>query len=153
MAGLEWEDDIINGVQPQNLSAAAADAGISYCKTSQERAVVFNGLLRGFCWDGAPSLAQVIAVATWSRNLAFLSAYAFGTIATMAVTATLIGEGTRKAGQFFQRPDIPQKLSLGSSVLAIAIGVMCYLVRFGRGINSEMLSDKINTFHHSVVYH
>jgi len=117
----EWEDDIITGAQPQNLSAAAADAGI---KTSQKRAVVFNGLLHGFSWDGAPSLAPAIAVATWSGNLAFLSAYAFGTMATMALATTLIGEGTRKAGQFFQRPDIPQKLSLGSSVLAIAIGAI-----------------------------
>jgi hypothetical protein len=36
----------------------------------------------------------------------------------------VIGEGTRKAGQIFQRPDIPQKLSYFSSILAIAIGVV-----------------------------
>jgi hypothetical protein len=116
----EWEEEIDN-VQPQSLSAAAADAGV---KTAQKRAVIFNGLLHGFSWDGAPSLAPAIAVATWSGNLAFLSAYAVGTMGAMAVTTTLIGEGTRRAGQIFQRPDLPQKLSLASSILAIAIGVI-----------------------------
>ncbi|CAB9509409.1 high-affinity nickel-transport family protein [Seminavis robusta] len=114
----EWEDEI-DGVQPQSLSAAAADAGV---KTAQKRAVIFNGLLHGFSWDGAPSLAPAIAVATWSGNLTFLSAYAVGTMGAMAIVTTLIGEGTRRAGQVFQRPDIPQKLSLFSSMLAIAIG-------------------------------
>lgn len=116
----EWEEEI-DGVQPQSLSAAAADAGV---KTAQKRAVIFNGLLHGFSWDGAPSLAPAIAVATWSGNLAFLSAYAVGTMSAMALTTTLIGEGTRRAGQIFQRPDLPQKLSLFSSILAIAIGVV-----------------------------
>lgn len=116
----EWEDEI-ETVQPQSLSAAAADAGI---KTSQKRAVILNGLLHGFSWDGAPSLAPAVAVATWAGNLAFLSSYAIGTMITMAVTTTLIGEGTRKAGQFFQRPDIPQKLSLVSSILAMGIGAV-----------------------------
>ena len=116
----EWEDEMMEGgVQPQSLSAAAADAGV---KTAQKRAVIFNGLLHGFSWDGAPSLAPAIAVATWSGNLAFLSAYAVGTMAAMAIVTTLIGEGTRRAGQIFHRPDIPQKLSLFSSMLAIAIG-------------------------------
>jgi hypothetical protein len=114
----EWEDEI-DGVQPQSLSAAAADAGI---KTAQKRAVIFNGLLHGFSWDGAPSLAPAIAVATWSGNLAFLSAYAVGTMATMAMVTTLVGEGTRRAGQIFQRPDLPQKLSLFSSGIAIVVG-------------------------------
>jgi hypothetical protein len=103
-----------------SLSAAAADAGI---KNAEKRAVIFNGLLHGFSWDGAPSLAPAIAVATWGGNLAFLTAYAVGTMSAMAVTTTLIGEGTRRAGQVFQRPDLPQKLSLFSSILAIAIGV------------------------------
>lgn len=115
----EWEEEI-GGVQPQSLSAAAADAGI---KNAEKRAVIFNGLLHGFSWDGAPSLAPAIAVATWSGNLAFLTAYAVGTMSAMAVTTTLIGEGTRRAGQVFQRPDLPQKLSLFSSIVAIAIGV------------------------------
>ena len=122
----EWQDEIIttpagDNTTAKSLSAAAADTGI---KTAQKRAVIFNGLLHGFSWDGAPSLAPALAVATWSGNLAFLSAYAVGTMTAMAITTTLIGEGTRKAGQFFQRPDIPQKLSLFSSFLAIAIGVV-----------------------------
>lgn len=115
----EWEEDL-SGVTPQSLSAAAAD--LSGAKTATRGAVIFNGLLHGFSWDGAPSLAPSLAVATWSGNLAFLTAYAAGTIATMAIVTTLVGEGTRKAGQFFQRPDIPQKFSLFSSMLAILIG-------------------------------
>jgi len=117
----EWEDEMMDGGQPQSLSAAAADSGV---KSAQKRAVIFNGLLHGFSWDGAPSLAPAIAVATWSGNLAFLSAYAFGTMSAMAIVTTLIGEGTRRAGEVFQRPDIPQKLSFFSSILAIAIGAI-----------------------------
>lgn len=116
----EWKEEIPEGGQPQSLSAAAVDdAGI---KEAQKRAVIFNGLLHGFSWDGAPSLAPAIAVATWGGNLAFLSAYAVGTMTTMAIVTTLVGEGTRRAGQIFQRPDIPQKLSMASSILAIGIG-------------------------------
>ena len=107
----------------QSLSAAAA-APASNSSGGRGTAVVLNGLLHGFSWDGAPSLAPALAVATWGGNLAFLSAYAAGTVATMALATSLIGEGTRQAGQFFQRPDIPQKLSVASSILAMAIGVV-----------------------------
>ena len=116
----EWEDEMVTYGEPQSLSAAAAD--VSGVKTAQKRAVIFNGILHGFSWDGAPSLAPALAVATWAGNLAFLSAYAAGTMATMAITTTLIGEGTRRAGKVFNRPDIPQKLSLFSSILAMVIG-------------------------------
>jgi hypothetical protein len=64
------------------------------------------------------------AVATWRGNLAFLLAYAFGTIGVMTVATTVIGEGTRRAGEVFHRPDIPQKLSFFSSILAVAIGLL-----------------------------
>lgn len=120
----EWKEDLPEqgAAAPQSLSSAVAeDAGI---KTAQKRAVIFNGLLHGFSWDGAPSLAPAVAVATWGGSLAFLSAYAVGTMTAMAIATTLIGEGTRKAGQFFDRPDIPQKLSYFSSILAIAIGAI-----------------------------
>ena len=122
----EWKEEIVEsggGVQPQrSLSAAAAETGV--VKSAQKRAVIFNGVLHGFSWDGAPSLAPAIAVATWSGNLAFLSAYALGTMGAMAIVTTLIGEGTRRAGEVFDRPDIPQKLSFFSSLLAIAIGAV-----------------------------
>jgi hypothetical protein len=113
----EWKD------VPQSLSAAAnPDSGD--VPDAQKRAVIFNGILHGFSWDGAPSLAPALAVATWGGNLTFLSAYAAGTMGAMAITTSLIGEGTRRAGEIFERPDIPQKLSFYSSILAIAIGVI-----------------------------
>lgn len=108
----------------KSLSAAAAEPA----KDTQKRAVIFNGLLHGFSWDGAPSLAPALAVATWNSNLAFLVSYAIGTMTAMAVTTTLIGESTRRAGEIMNRPDIPQKLSFASSILAIAIGgIWCFL--------------------------
>eukprot|EP00538_Stauroneis_constricta_P000896 CAMPEP_0119562668 /NCGR_PEP_ID=MMETSP1352-20130426/21193_1 /TAXON_ID=265584 /ORGANISM="Stauroneis constricta, Strain CCMP1120" /LENGTH=309 /DNA_ID=CAMNT_0007611117 /DNA_START=34 /DNA_END=963 /DNA_ORIENTATION=+ len=117
----EWEEEA-SSATAKSLSAAANTE--TQVKSSTKRAVIFNGLLHGFSWDGAPSLAPALAVATWGGNLAFLSSYAAGTMATMAITTTLIGEGTRRAGEAFQRPDIPQKLSLFSSILAIAIGTI-----------------------------
>eukprot|EP00980_Cylindrotheca_fusiformis_P010608 scaffold2361_cov68-Cylindrotheca_fusiformis.AAC.1 len=119
----EWEDEISNQHNTQSLSAAASDVTGGVAQ-AQKRAVIFNGLLHGFSWDGAPSLAPALAVATWGGNLAFLSAYAAGTMTTMAITTTLIGEGTRRAGEIFNRPDFPQKLSYVSSLLAIAIGLV-----------------------------
>ena len=119
----EWKEEI--EISPQSLSAAAADTGV---KSAQKRAVIFNGILHGFSWDGAPSLAPALAVATWRGSLSFLLAYALGTMGAMTITTTLIGEGTRRAGEVFNRPDIPQKLSLVSSILAMGVGVFwCYL--------------------------
>lgn len=116
----EWGEEIETG-PVQSLSAAAAEVGV---KETQKRAVVFNGLLHGFSWDGAPSLAPALAVATWRGNISFLLAYAVGTMAAMTLTTSLIGEATRRAGEVFHRPDIPQKLSLFSSVIAILVGAI-----------------------------
>lgn len=95
---------------------------------AQKRAVIFNGILHGFSWDGAPSLAPAVAVATWRGSISFLLAYALGTMGAMSITTTLIGESTRRAGEILHRPDLPQKLSFFSSLLAMAVGVFwCYL--------------------------
>jgi len=120
MEAREWRDEM-SQLLPQNLSGATADPRM---KNAQRRAVLFNGLLLGFSWDGAPSLAPALAIATWRGNMAFLLAYAFGTMGAMAITTTLVGEGTSKAGQVFNRPDIPQKLSFVSSWIAVAVGVV-----------------------------
>jgi hypothetical protein len=106
-------------------SIVADEDGI---KKAQKRAVVFNGILHGFSWDGAPSLAPAVAVATWRGSLSFLLAYAIGTMGAMSITTLLIGESTRRAGEILHRPDLPQKLSLVSSVIAMGVGFFwCYL--------------------------
>lgn len=79
---------------------------------AQKRAVVFNGILHGFSWDGAPSLAPALAVATWKGSISFLLAYSLGTMGAMSITTTLIGESTRRAGQILHRPDLPDRKSV-----------------------------------------
>lgn len=118
----EWGEEM-ESLPAHSLSAAVSPSEANK-KSNGNRAVIFNGLLHGFSWDGAPSLAPALAVATWGGNLAFLSAYAAGTVATMAIATSFIGEGTRRAGEVFNRPDLPQKLSFFTSILAIAIGTI-----------------------------
>lgn len=127
----EWEEEM-GSLPAHSLSAAVTpNTNESGRINNGNRAVVFNGLLHGFSWDGAPSLAPALAVANWGGNLAFLSAYAAGTVAMMVLATSFIGEGTRRAGEIFNRPDLPQKLSFFSSILAIAIGgIWCGLAFF-----------------------
>jgi len=118
----EWAKEI-ESLPAHSLSAAVSPNEVE-SPNNRNRAVIFNGLLHGFSWDGAPSIAPALAVATWGGNIAFLSAYAAGTVATMVIATSFIGEGTRRAGNFFNRPDLPQKLSVITSFLAIAIGAI-----------------------------
>lgn len=120
----EWKEEM-ETVVPISLSAAAAEQGV---KSSQKSAVIFNGFLHGFSWDGAPSLAPALAVATWRGSISFLLAYGLGTTLAMTIATTFIGESTLRAGEILDRPDIPQKLSMISSVLAMGVGVAwCFL--------------------------
>ena len=129
----EWESpegnacDIVVGQEeqqdsssssPQSLSAAAAPV------SDAKRAVLFNGILHGFSWDGAPSLAPAVAIATWRGSLTFLLSYALGTMGAMALATTIIGEGTRRAAGKLDRPDLPRDLSVASSFLALVVGVV-----------------------------
>lgn len=42
----------------------------------------------------------------------------------MSATTTLIGEGSLRVGKALDKPDIPRKLSVVSSGVAIAIGII-----------------------------
>lgn len=108
---------------PQSLSAAATPAAYGDPNPAK-RAVLFNGILHGFSWDGAPSLAPAVAISTWRGSLTFLLSYALGTMAAMALATTVIGEGTRRAAGKLDRPDLPRDLSVGSSFLALVVGVV-----------------------------
>ena len=117
---------------PQSLSAAVtppySSAAMAVNPNPAKRAVLFNGILHGFSWDGAPSLAPAVAISTLRGSLTFLLSYAMGTMAAMALATTIIGEGTRRAAGKLDRPDLPRDLSLGSSFLALIVGVVwCFL--------------------------
>ena len=124
------DDDDDDVVQPRSLSSAAVviDALSDPRETTRlrtpKRAVLLNGLLHGFSWDGAPSLAPAVAISTFRGSLTFLLSYAAGTMAAMALATTIIGEGTRRAAGRLDRPNLPRDLSVCSSVLAMVVGVV-----------------------------
>ena len=88
------------------------------------RAIIFNGLLHGFSWDGTPSLAPALALPSVNAVLLFLIAYSAGTVLAMSAVTTIIGEGSLRVGEKLRRPDLPQKLSFISSGLAMMVGVI-----------------------------
>lgn len=45
-----------------------------------EKAIFLNGVLHGFSWDGAPSLAPALALSSWGSVIWFLLAYCSGTM-------------------------------------------------------------------------
>ena len=110
------------------LAANSCDAVLSEANSAvpnpAKREVLFNGVLHGFSWDGAPSLAPALAVATWRGSLAFLGAYAMGTTLAMTVATAAIGELTFKAGRALDRPDLPRVLSRVSSSIAVLVGLV-----------------------------
>ncbi|KAL7530851.1 hypothetical protein ACHAXR_003710 [Thalassiosira sp. AJA248-18] len=109
---------------PKSLSAAATPEASLNPINPAKRHILFNGILHGFSWDGAPSLAPAVAIATWRGSLTFLLSYALGTMAAMSLATTLIGEGTRRAAGKLERPDLPRDLSVASSFLALVVGVV-----------------------------
>mmetsp|Transcript_18261 Transcript_18261/g.18330 ORF Transcript_18261/g.18330 Transcript_18261/m.18330 type:complete len:303 (-) Transcript_18261:105-1013(-) len=87
-----------------------------------ELAIFANGLLHGFSWDGAPSLAPALAMTSLRSALSFFLSYCIGTITVMSLVAAGVGEGTVRLGKAVNSPSLPKKLSFVSSLLAIAIG-------------------------------
>ena len=104
------------------------DLQLGGVKTS--KAIFANGVLHGFSWDGAPSLAPALAMTSWHSALSFLLAYCVGTMIAMAVTAGLVGEGSVRLGKAINSPSLPKQLSFGSSCIAIIIGAYWLLLAF-----------------------
>ena len=130
MVGMTTEEKA-EEVDKTTTEVAIAGAGSSPLKTRPpggglraQRAVFLNGMLHGFSWDGAPSLAPALACTTWRGVLWFLVAYCSGTMLAMSATTAIIGEGTSRVSEALDAPDIPKKLSIVSSFIAIAIGAL-----------------------------
>ena len=91
---------------------------------TRKRAVLLNGILHGFSWDGAPSLAPAVAISTLRGSLTFLLSYTIGTMGAMALATSVIGEGTKRMSGKLDMPNLPIVLSLWSSALALFVGVI-----------------------------
>jgi len=92
-------------------------------RSGGKRAIVLNGILHGFSWDGTPSLAPALALPGLGAVLLFLFAYCGGTVLAMSAVTTIIGEGSLRVGEKLDRPDLPQKLAFFSSGIALAVGL------------------------------
>jgi cytochrome c biogenesis protein CcdA len=99
------------------------DMPVAAVRMKSAKALFANGLLHGFSWDGAPSLAPALAMSSWRSALAFLLSYCIGTMAAMSLTAGAFGEFSMRLGKAANNPDLPRNLSIGSSIVAIVIGV------------------------------
>jgi hypothetical protein len=71
-----------------------------------DRAVLLNGFLHGFSWDGMPSLAPALALPSMSAVSIFLFAYSVGTVVSMSVASAIVGEGSLRVGQTLERVSI-----------------------------------------------
>lgn len=67
-----------DGGTPQSVGAAGV--GATAAARGGGRAIFLNGVLHGFSWDGAPSLAPALALSSWRSVLWFLVAYCSGTM-------------------------------------------------------------------------
>jgi hypothetical protein len=104
-----------------------ADAGENVSSLKSNGAIFTNGILHGFSWDGAPSLAPALTLTSWRAALLFLLSYCFGTMFAMSATAGIVGEGTIRLGKATKNPDLPRKMSIVSSTVAIFIGAFWIL--------------------------
>ena len=115
--------------QHSNLNNSDSQSSISdgtlnsRTSTTSYRAILANGMLHGFSWDGVPSLAPAVTMSSWTGALSFLSAYSLGTIVAMSLAAGTMGELSTRVGKASNNPDLPRKLSFASSVAAVTIGL------------------------------
>ena len=75
----ENKNKIINNTDnnsSENESESLSKMNISTFKSSVS--IFLNGILHGFSWDGAPSIAPALAMTSWQSALSFLLSYCLG---------------------------------------------------------------------------
>ena len=107
----------------KNVTPSENETDESLTAPKSSAAIFANGILHGFSWDGAPSLAPALAMTSMKSCLSFFLSYCLGTITAMSVVAGGVGEGSVRLGKIVNNPDLPRKLSMASSLLAVVIGL------------------------------
>lgn len=107
----------------ENNSDSAKNKSDSTNNTTNILAILTNGMLHGFSWDGAPSIMPAMAMSSWLCATTFLLSYCIGNIVTMSLTALTLSDFSHRISNISRIPDLPRKLSVYSSLLAIIIGL------------------------------
>eukprot|EP01038_Epipyxis_sp_PR26KG_P005598 gene5598-7727_t len=107
-----------------HIESGSSVASPNNSKSSNLGAVFTNGIIHGFSWDGAPSIAPAIAMSTWNSVMTFLLSYCLGTMIAMSITAGAIGDFSLRLSKVSNIDNLPKKLSMISSVIAILIGII-----------------------------
>jgi len=114
-----------NFEQPEmTLSSAYNSEPADRERIGSSRTILLNGVLHGFALDSTPSLALALALPNFGLCLSFLLAYCAGTVASMTMVTTLVGEGSVRMGESIDQPNFTEKLSMVSSIIAVVVGVV-----------------------------
>jgi cytochrome c biogenesis protein CcdA len=108
----------------ENLENEKEQSDNSVTNDQSIKALFANGFLHGFSWDGAAGLAPALAMNSWPSFLAYIASYALGTTSLMSITSGAIGESTKRISEVSKSKAVLRNLSKGSSLLAIAVGVV-----------------------------
>ena len=82
-----------------------------------------NGLLHGCSLDGAPSLAPALVLTTWRSVISFLASILLRHYGSNELGNWCSCRGDRAFRRSYRVSQLPKQLSLGSSTIAILIGV------------------------------
>lgn len=77
---LDYEETPVTNSAGSAVVDGAGGAGAAGKSGGGGKAIFLNGVLHGFSWDGAPSLAPALALSSWGSVLWFLLAYCSGTM-------------------------------------------------------------------------
>jgi hypothetical protein len=124
---LEKDDDQVenntDNSNKESLNNSDSSNNNSNNKKLPVTAIFTNGMLHGFSWDGAPSIAPALAMSSWKTATMFLASYSIGTVIMMSLAASAIGIVSSQLGQISKSPDFPKRISFFSSLIAMLIGV------------------------------
>jgi len=112
-----------------DAAAAATRGELNWAEARARNPSVLStlgtGILHGCSGSGhLLGVMPALAMPSWPCAATYLSAFGIGTMLAMSVFTALVGEASAQMGARLKGRDVPAKLSLASSVFALAMGTV-----------------------------